>query len=56
MGIFENPSGFFFSAGKLKIPTGMPTLADLFLNCKIFYYEIILELLRVFHCYVLKWF
>ena len=30
MGIFENPAGFFFSAGKLKIPMGMPTLADIF--------------------------
>ena len=30
MGIFENPAGIFFSAGKLKIPMGMPTLADIF--------------------------
>ena len=30
MGIFENPAGIFFSAGKLKIPAGMPTLADIF--------------------------
>ena len=30
MGIFENPAGIFFSAGKLKISMGMPTLADIF--------------------------
>ena len=30
MGIFENPTGIFFSAGKLKIPAGMLTLADIF--------------------------
>ena len=30
MGIFENLAGFFFSTGKLKIPAGMPTLADIF--------------------------
>ena len=30
MGIFENPAGIFFSAGKLKVPAGMPTLADIF--------------------------
>ena len=30
MGIFENPTGIFFSAGELKIPVGMPTLADIF--------------------------
>ena len=30
MGIFENPAGIFFSAGKLKIPMRMPTLADIF--------------------------
>ena len=30
MGFFKNPAGIFFSAGILKIPMGMPTLADIF--------------------------
>ena len=30
MRFFKNPAGILFSAGILKIPMGMPTLADIF--------------------------